>query len=248
MAVAPDGTAYAGSRPSGIHHRKPGQAWAPLDLLEDQPAYATWNFPNPPHLPNIRNFAFSPSDRHTLYAAVEVGGILVSRDDGATWTNHREGFHLDVHALSTAPGDEDVLYAATGRGFYRSFNAGAQWEPACTGLRSLYLPHVVAYTKDAHTLITSATEGRPRYWGRRDTGAEATIYRSRDGGARWEPAMNGLPEMLTGAVFDLAVDPASPDRVYAATGDGQVLASDSFGDDWRVLAEGLPPAYAIAVA
>jgi hypothetical protein len=250
VAVAADGTAYAGTRPTAIHHREPDGVWEPLNLLVDQPAYDSWTFPTAPHLPNIRGLAFSPRDAHTMYAAVEVGGIIASQDDGATWTNHREGIHLDVHSLVAAPGDsgdEDVLYAATGRGFYRSFNAGAMWEPACDGLLSLYLTPIAAHTADPHTLIVSATQGRPRYWRTRDSGAEATIYRSGDGGGRWQPVMNGLPELLTGAVYGFAVDPTEPGALYAAVGDGQVLASGSFGDEWSVLASGLPPAYAIAV-
>ncbi len=245
--VSADGTAYAGTRPSAVYHQPPGGEWGPLNLLEQQPAYGSWTFPVPPHLPNIRDVAFSPSDHRTIYAAVEVGGLLVSTDGGATWDNHREGVHLDIHSISTAPGEEDVVYAATGRGFYRSFNAGRQWEPACEGLNGLYLVPIVANTANPHTLITSATNGRPRYWRTRDSGAEAVIYRSTDGGSRWSPAMGGLPEQLTGAVAGLAVDPANPDALYATLEDGHVYASNSFGDDWTEVANGLPPAHAVTV-
>lgn len=245
--IGSDGTAYAGVRPTAIYHRTVGGEWGPLDLLTDQPAYGTWTFPTPPHLPNIRDIAFSPSDAHSLYAAVEVGGLLVTTDDGATWENHREGVHLDIHSVVTAPGDEDVIYAATGRGFYRSFNAGRQWEASCSGLASLYLVPIVANVSEPHTLVTSATQGRPRYWRTRESGAESVIYRSRDGGSQWHPVMHGLPEQLTGAVTGLAVDRTNPDALFAVVADGQVLGSDSFGDDWFLVANGLPPANAVAV-
>ena len=242
-----DGTAYAGVRPTAIYHRPPGAEWGPLDLLTDQPAYGTWTFPTAPHLPNIRDIAFSPSNAHALFAAVEVGGLLVTTDDGATWANHREGIHLDIHSVVAAPGEEDVIYAATGRGFYRSFNAGRQWEPASDGLAGLYLVPIVANVSEPHTLVTSATQGRPRYWRTRDSGAESVIYRSRDGGSRWHPVMQGLPEQMVGAVTGLAVDRSNADALYATVSDGQVLASDSFGDDWVVVASGLPWANSVAV-
>ena len=35
--------------------------------------------------------------------------------------------------------------------------------------------------------------------------------------------------------------------LYGATADGKVLVSTSFGDEWQVLAEGLPAAFGIAV-
>jgi photosystem II stability/assembly factor-like uncharacterized protein len=246
--VAPDGTAYAGTRPSAVYYRPPGGEWGPLNTLEDQPAYGSWTFPTAPHLPNIRDVGFSPSDPNTLYAAVEVGGLLVSTNGGASWDNFRESVHQDIHSITVAPGEEDVIYAATGRGFYRSFNAGRQWEPACEGLEGIYLVPIVANTEDPHTLMTAATNGRPRYWRTRDSGAEAVIYRSKDGGSRWAPAMNGLPEQLTGAVEGLAVDRANPGAVYAATQDGHVYASGSFGDEWVEVANGLPPAHAVAAA
>jgi photosystem II stability/assembly factor-like uncharacterized protein len=244
--VASDGTAIAGARPSSVYRQPVGGSWAPLNLLTEQPAYGSWSFPVPPHLPNIRDIAFSPTDAHTIYAAVEVGGLLVSNDDGATWENFREGVHLDIHSITAAEGDDDVIYAATGRGFYRSFSAGRQWESACNGLAGLYLVPLVAHPTDAHTLITSATNGRPRYWRRRPSGAEAVIYRSHNGGSNWQPVMNGLPEQLVGAVAGFATDPAHADVLYAAAEDGHVFASNSFGDEWEIVATDLPPARAIA--
>jgi photosystem II stability/assembly factor-like uncharacterized protein len=245
IEIAADGTAYAGTRPSAVYYQPPGGEWAPLNSLEEQPSYGSWTFPVAPHLPNIRDLRFSPTDRRTIYAAVEVGGLLVSRDGGSTWENHREGVHLDIHCIATAPGEEDVVYAATGRGFYRSFNAGRQWEAACDGLAGLYLVPMVAHTLAPHTLVTAATNGRPRYWRTRESGAEAVIYRSIDGGSRWTPTMGGLPEQLTGAVAGLAVDQSNPEALYAALEDGHVYASDTFGDDWVEVANGLPPAHAI---
>jgi len=247
FGVAPTGTVYAGVSPSAIYQRMPDGAWDLVSSLQDQPAYGSWSFPVAPHVPNIRHITFSANDPHTVYSAVEVGGVIVSGDDGATWANHREGLHLDVHCLVSAPGDEDVLYAATGRGFYRSFNAGAVWESAGTGMRSMYLTPLVAHSKQPHTLVTCATQGRPRYWRERASGAEATIYRSRDGGDRWEAIMNGLPETLAGTIDTFVVDPDEPEALYGATADGKVLVSTSFGDEWQVLAEGLPAAFGLAV-
>ncbi len=245
--VSSDGTAIAGARPSSVYRQPRGGSWGPLNLLTEQPAYGTWTFPVPPHLPNIRDIAFSPTDAHTIYAAVEVGGLLVSTDDGATWENFREGVHLDIHSIIAAEGDADVIYAATGRGFFRSFNAGRQWESACNGLAGLYLTPLVAHPADGHTLITSATNGRPRYWRERSSGAEAVIYRSQDGGSNWQAVMNGLPEQLVGAVTGFGVDPSQTDVLYAAAEDGQVFASNSFGDEWQIVASDMPPARAIAV-
>ena len=59
--------------------------------------------------------------------------------------------------------------------------------------------------------------------------------------------MKGLPETLYGAVDAMAVDPEDGDVIYAGTTDGSVFVSDSLGDSWEVLAEGLPGVQALVV-
>ena len=59
--------------------------------------------------------------------------------------------------------------------------------------------------------------------------------------------MNGLPETLAGTIDTFVVDPDEPEALYGATADGKVLVSTSFGDEWQVLAEGLPAAFGLAV-
>lgn len=246
LAVAPDGAVYLGADPAAIHVRRPGaETFDELDAIRQLPSYPSWNFPNPPHLGNIHDLAFSAHDPNTIYAAVEVGGVIVSRDSGETWEELREGLHLDVHGLVSAPGNgTDVLYAATGQGFFRSEDNGRTWESACNGFRARYLVPVAVHSERPEVVFTSATQGRPRYWRGRAGGACATIYRSENGGASWRPVMTGLPDTLPGQVEVLAADPSDVDTIYAGTVDGRVLMSRSLGDSWGVVAEGLPPSTA----
>jgi hypothetical protein len=61
----------------------------------------------------------------------------------------------------------------------------------------------------------------------------STVYRSRDGGASWEPAGEGLPPIL-----DLAASPI-PGRLYAAVAGGLVLRTRDGGDTWQEWSVGL---------
>ena len=246
IVSAPAGILYAGVRPAGmVRSRSGGEEWEEVPAVRGLSAQQTWTFPSPSHIPNIRSLTVSPRDPETVYAAVEVGGVIRSFDGGDTWEELREGLHLDVHTLICTAGAQDTLYAATGRGFFRSLDAGDTWESRCQGLGSIYLVPLAVHPQDSQTIFSAASQGRPRYW-RRDEGAKATIYRSRDGGLNWASVMDGLPSTLTGMVFVLATDPQEPDTVYAGTGDGQVLVSRTLGDSWSVLAEGLPPVKALA--
>jgi photosystem II stability/assembly factor-like uncharacterized protein len=181
-----------------------------------------------------------------VYAGVEVGGIIRTEDEGESWEEFHEGLHLDLHTLAGAQIDgADVLYTATGQGFFRSADRGVSWQSCCDGLGSLYMVPLVVHPRDPRLLISAATRGRPRYWRERPEGAMSTIYRSTDGGDHWEPSMTGLADALPGQVEVLSVDRANPDLVYGGTLDGIVLFSGDRGQSWTVLAEGLPPVQAL---
>jgi len=240
--AAPDGATYIGADPAAIYCRRSGvESFVEVSAIRALPTFATWSFPNTPHQGNIHHFAFSASHPEAIYAAVEVGGVLVSTDGGSSWIESREGIHLDVHSIGCAPGETDVLYTATGQGFFRSVDVGHTWDAACDGLESLYLVPLAVHPERSEIVFTAATHARPRYWRGRDGGARTTLYRSENGGDSWQPVMGGLPESLLGAVDALTIDPHEPDTIYAGTSDGQVLVSAALGDGWRVLAQGLPP-------
>lgn len=247
VAVGPDGAVYAGAYPAAIYRcLESGDVFEELAGVRSLPSYPSWNFPVPPHIGQILSLAFSPTDPHTVYAGVEVGGIIRTADDGETWDEFHEGLHLDVHTLASAAiNGADVLYTATGQGFFRSTDRGASWESCCEGLGSLYMVPLAVHPRDPQLLISAATRGRPRYWRDRPEGAASTIYRSSDGGTHWEPSMNGLASALPGQVEVLAVDHAEADVVYGGTLDGTVLVSRDRGQRWAVLAEGLAPVQAL---
>jgi photosystem II stability/assembly factor-like uncharacterized protein len=251
LAFGSDGSVYLGTDPAAIYCKRSGETgFRELGTVRALPSFPMWTFPTPPHIGNIHDLACPASDPATVYAAVEVGGVIVSRDRGETWTESKEGLHLDVHSVACVPGDRgDVLYAATGQGFFRSQDAGESWESACAGLASVYLVPLAVHPREQQVLFTAATQGRPRYWRERATGAACTIYRSENGGSTWTGIMRGLPETLPGAVEVLATDPSDVDTVYAGTIDGMILVSPSRGESWQVVAQGLPPIEAmVAVA
>ena len=112
---------------------------------------------------SVSDIAITGGDTPIVYTAVSseydhtegedyFGGVYKSIDEGATWARMAEGFgdleNLNVSAIAISAGDENVLFAATidapfhdeasGRGIFKSTDAGSTWQPINDGLGVLY--------------------------------------------------------------------------------------------------------------
>jgi photosystem II stability/assembly factor-like uncharacterized protein len=106
-----------------------------------------------------------------LFAAVGATGVHRSADGGATW----KASGLEGHSVTDLVWLGPFLYAASDRGFFRSEDAGRTWAPLGEGLKGVV---------PVRLLFPLAP----------DSGAEAFlgttqgVYRTADGGMRWETA------------------------------------------------------------
>ena len=173
---------------------------------------------------SIQGLVFAPSSPAILYAAGSQNhGVptcryvkpVVSRstDGGATW----EAVGLpssgaSASLLAVDPVDPQLVYAATmgdlfnpPGGLLRSTDGGVTWsemeEPIGTYWR-----------------ISALAAPRSReVWAVQDYYPEQRIFRSGDAGETWQESRENL---LARTVYQLASDPASPERIYAATSNG----------------------------
>jgi photosystem II stability/assembly factor-like uncharacterized protein len=76
------------------------------------------------------------------------------------------------------------------------------------------------------------------------------VWRSRDGGERWEKITDGLPQKAHVLVLReaMAADTLEPAGLYAGTDTGQIFYSRDDGDYWEILADFLPPVQSVEVA
>jgi photosystem II stability/assembly factor-like uncharacterized protein len=73
---------------------------------------------------------------------------------------------------------------------------------------------------------------------------KAAIWRTRDGGNRWEAMRQGLPQgnAFFGVLRQaMAADRLEPAGVYAGTNTGTLFASADEGESWTSVAQHLPP-------
>ena len=127
---------FAGTEPAGIFFSRDGAAsWQACPEVEENRRRYGWYLPYSPEAGCVRGFAHHGS---RAYAAVEVGGVMVSDDSGETWklAEGSRGYphsapppfiHPDVHSIAIHPSSAEVVYAPTGGGFYCSWDGGVSW-------------------------------------------------------------------------------------------------------------------------
>ena len=119
---------YLGTEPAHIFCSDDlGRRWRELTNMRSVPSVPKWKFPVPPHIAHTKHITFAPGDPKIVYACIEVGALLKSRDAGETW-EQIEGVYEDVHRLAIHPKDPNRLYVVTGHGLYVSSDGGASFE------------------------------------------------------------------------------------------------------------------------
>ena len=179
--------------------------------------YTPWGGP-----PDTRTIS---EDREQVYVNVHVGGILRSRDEGATWTPTID-IHADIHQVATGGGR---VYAAGAYGLSVSQDGGDSWRLRAEGLHAAYCRAVAVC---GHRLLLTASTG--------PSGGKAALYSSNLDGERFERCRAGLPEWFGGNIDSLCLD-ALPEGELAAFGSdaGELYSSTDQGRSWTRVAGGL---------
>ena len=159
----------------------------------------------------VERVAVSGTEAPVALAATPLG-FFESTDEGASWEPiaGRIG-DTRVQGMAFLPGSSRVVFAATRQGLYKSENGGRSWRPRGGGLPLLDITGL-AVGQDGRTVFASEfTRGG--------------LWRSDDAGETWaELPTAGL---ATSRIWALALDPARPGSLLAATPAGGL-------HEWRV--------------
>lgn len=229
MAYHPDFSDFelAGSEPAGIFVSRDGaRTWRTCPEVEALRDANGWYLPYSPEAGCVRGFAIHGQ---RAYAAVEVGGVLVSDDGGETWrlapgslgkplSPPERYIHPDVHSILVHPGSPERVLAPTGGGFFRSQDGGATWE-------LIYPSYCRAAwqnpANDQHILLGPADF----------VDRNGRIEESLDGGNEWHPVSQGLhspwPRHMVERFY-----PAG-DELLAILSNGEMLVTSQENIAWR---------------
>jgi photosystem II stability/assembly factor-like uncharacterized protein len=190
----------------------------------------------PPLVKRVIGIAADPSNARDVYAAVEVGGLLGSRDGGESWVSLIDAPYvrnntLDLHAVAVsraAPGD---VFIASQIALFRGRERGRRWQrlpieemfPGGAYCRDV----VVAPDGTARMYAAASAWGGAAPAGTREVGA---LFRSGDAGDTWQRL--DLGEIPTQRILRVAIDRAAPTFVCCTTSRGRVYSSPDAGETW----------------
>ncbi len=247
VTLATDGRQqiFAGTAGNGVLRSADGEAWEVLlgeAIREPMVALARRPVPRSGRLPLSPVRAVLPAgDR--VFAGTDHG-VFVFVDSADTWQATSRGLpgwapgtgRAGVVVQTLVRGeDQGELFAGTDKGVFRSVDLGRTWKPRNAGL-----PGFDPDTGSAEASILALHAGRGRRARMLLAGTGSGVFRSLDGGERWEAASLGLPgtDLDTGlcetpvTALVLATDPATLEaRCFAATPEG-LFESDDAGVYW----------------
>ncbi len=164
---------------------------------------------------------FAPGQTEVAYGTPGNGEVMVSADQGATWTARATVPDLSASQLAISPSDPDRLLVVTQTGIYGSSDGGQTWEPRNRGMNER--PMV-----DLHSRVLPDGGGQVFVI---DRGVE-TIYR-REAGGEWR-SLASSPFTLLGAPINTSVFAAAPsDGTFYVGQPGHLAASTNDGASWQ---------------
>ncbi len=195
----------------------------------------------------------------TFYLGATGGGVWKSEDYGTTWNNVSDGYFAtpSIGAIEVAVNDPNIIYVGTGsdglrsnvitgKGMYKSINAGKTWEHI--GLRNVGQIGAVEIDPTDHNIVWVAAIGNAF-----KANEERGIYKTVDGGKNWNKVLHISNKV---GFADLELLPSNPNIVYAAawkaerkpwtiisggkSDEGGIYKSINGGKNWIKLENGLP--------
>ncbi len=254
-----EGCLYAGVEPAGLFRSEDdGQSWQHVAGLRAHSSRPHWQAGGGGLI--LHSLIPHPTDARQIWVGISAAGVFHTADGGETWEPRNSGTRADfmpeeqrypeygqcVHCVVMAPGMPDRLYQQNHCGMYRSEDGGRRWLSIETGLPSSFGFPAATHPRDPATLYLLPLNGDVA--GRYVPEAKAAVWRTRDGGGTWEALRRGLPQENTffGVLRQaMATDRLAPAGIYFGTNTGTLFASADEGDDWRCVAQHLPPIYSV---
>lgn len=252
-------TMYCGVEPACLFvSRDAGKSWSAVEGMLNHPHRPKWQ-PGGGGL-CLHTIVPDPADPKKMLIAISTGGCYRTDDGGATWQARNVGvrpeflpekypeFGQCVHKIARDSQQPNRLFLQNHWGLYRSDDGGDSWTDIANGVPSDFGFCMVTHPNHAETAYIVPVESD----GYRCTPeGKLRVYRTRNGGKRWEAMTKGLPQKnaLETILRDaMATDTLAPAGIYFGTRSGKVYGSHDDGKSWQLIIEGLPSVVCVSAA
>ena len=195
-----------------------------------------------------------------MFVAISAAGCFRTDDGGKNWKPINSGLKnpylpeptpevgFCVHRLAMHSSRPNVVFMQLhqGGGIFRSDNAGDQWREVNGNLPTDFGFPIEVHAHEPETIYAMPVDPMTRM----PPEGKLRVWRSRTGGAKWEPLTKGLPQencyvnILREAT---AIDSLDKCGIYFGTTSGEVYCSPDSGDNWLPIVEHLPAVMSVEV-
>ena len=202
-----------------------GRSWAPSNAgMEETP------------VTHVLLDPASPAGRRTLYACGFGTGVYKSTDNGKSWQLKNNGIE-ETHpfAWRITRGNDGALYlivARSNEGRFGEMTGGGALYKSADGAEHWTKMNFPAGVNGPSGLALDPRDNRRMYlaaWGqeRVDVDTGGGVFLSIDGGQNWRPVFTQAQH-----VYDVAIDPKSPQTLYICGFDAAAYRSTDAGLSW----------------
>ena len=247
---------YAGLAPVGVYRSTDGgDNWHKLAGAVS-PEHCPMGFPT-----RTIGIAVDPGRPDDIYVALEVSGVIHSRDAGDTWSDLSAPLiklaelpHLksrissdtdasgmiDSHAIVVSGAASGKAVLAIRMGLFSTDDHGASWHDMHVGKHSplTYCRSVIVSPHDARVMFACFSPA--------SRSKDGSLYRSNDMGSSWKRIDHGIKADAT--MMMVAQHREDPKRIYCVSRCGQVFGTEDDGASWREyrLPQRVEDVYAVA--
>lgn len=207
----------------------------------------------------VTSVAGTAAEPGTFYQGATGGGVWKTTDYGTTWENVSDGYFPtpSIGDIAVDQKDPNIVYVGTGsdglrsnvitgKGMYKSVDAGASWE--FIGLKETgHIGAVEIHPSDNNTVFVAAIGNAFA------PNADRGVFRTKDGGKTWEKVLFISDKV---GFSDIEFLPGNPNVIFATAWkaerkpwtiisggtqqEGGLYKSLDGGDTWEKMTKGLP--------
>ncbi len=188
----------------------------------------------------IVSMAVDPTYPDTVYAGTWGTGVFKTTNGGETWYPINTGLNNSfIWSLAVNPLQSNIVYAGTDRDkLYKSVNGGASWFQSSYGIQEKAIVYDILIDPTNPDRVYISTRGISNGG---DAPWNGVVYRSLDGGASWRAVLSDIPSLYQQDwAYGLAINPTSPQNIYAAMHQSGIYHSDDYGISWYSANDGIP--------